>query len=245
MTAIVIEDEIPAGLRLEKLLKSKDFDILANLRSVKKSISWLNANIHPDLIFIDIKLSDGNCFDILDKIEIKSKIVFTTAYDEFALNAFKYNSVDYLLKPINEIKLDLLIKKIETLKIGFLNQINWSDFENALVKNFKKSFLISTGNSLKKVDVNEIICFFSENNSTFILTNSNRSFVVNSSLDNLEEELNDQLFFRINRKFIINKDYILSFKNDSQKKICISQLIDFEFFVSKLKSKSFIEWYKK
>ena len=99
MTAVIIEDEIPGAKRLEKLLLKKDFVVLIILTSVSSALHWFENNSHPDLVFMDIKLRDGNCFRILDKIQIQSKIVFTTAYDEFALKAFNYNAIDYLLKP--------------------------------------------------------------------------------------------------------------------------------------------------
>lgn len=245
MTAVIIEDEIPAAIRLQKLLISKEFDVLTILHSVKNTIQWFKENNHPDCVFVDIKLRDGNCFEILDKVSIESKIIFTTAYNEFALNAFNYNSVDYLLKPIDELKLDKLIKKIETLKIGFQNEVSWIDFEQNTSKKIKNSFLVSSGSVLKKITDLDIICFYSENNATYLLNNENRSFIVNTSLEKLEDELNSDLFFRINRKFIINKTYIQIVKNESQKQVVLSVKTDFEFIISKLKTKSFLDWYKK
>ncbi len=227
MTAIIIEDEIPAAIRLQKLLLNKNFKVLIILHSVKNAIQWLKSNNHPNILFIDIILRDGNCFEILDKININSKIVFTTAYNEFALNAFNYNSIDYLLKPINENQLDKLIKKINTLKIGFQNEINWNTFDDSLSKNFKNSFLVSNGNSLKKIEISEIVCFYSENNSTYILSNENRNFLLSCSLEKLEEELNFELFFRVSRKIIINKKYILSVSN-AKKEITVKKEISFE-----------------
>lgn len=245
MTAVIIEDEIPAAIRLQKLLLSKGFDVLITLHSVKNAVQWFKENNHPDCVFVDIKLRDGNCFQILDKVTIKSKIIFTTAYNEFALNAFNYNSVDYLLKPIDENKLDKLILKIETLKVGFQNEVSWTDFEQDNSKKIKNTFLVSSGSVLKKIIDLDIICFYSENNATYILNNENRSFIVNSSLEKLEEELNSELFFRINRKFIVNKTYIQNVKNESQKEVVLSVKTDFEFIVSKLKTKVFLDWYKK
>lgn len=245
MTAVIIEDEIPAGIRLQKMLISKEFDVLIILSSVKITIKWFQENNHPDCVFVDIKLRDGNCFQILDKVTIKSKIIFTTAYNEFALNAFNYNSVDYLLKPIDEHKLDKLILKIETLKVGFQNEVSWTNFEQDNSKKLKNSFLVSSGSVLKKIIDLDIICFYSENNATYILNNENRSFIITTSLEKLEDELNTEMFFRINRKFIVNKTYIQNVKNESQKEVVLSVKTDFEFIVSKLKTKVFLDWYKK
>lgn len=242
MTAIIIEDEIPAGIRLERLLNQYEFEVLVVLNSVKKATIWLKENKHPDVVFMDIKLRDGNCFDIFDKVKIESKIVFTTAFDEYALNAFNYNSIDYLLKPIDESKLNRLLEKIETLKSGFHNEISWSNF-NELT--FVNSYLVVSGTHLKKIQIQDILYFFSENNATFIFTNENRQFLIPKSLEKIEGEIDNNKFFRINRKFIINKDYIHLVKITSRIEL---SLINFEsdfHEVSKSKSKLFLEWYSK
>lgn len=245
MTAVIIEDEIPAGKRLEKLLMDKDFTVLAILTSVVSALKWFEENNHPDLVLMDIKLRDGNCFRIFDKIQIKSKIVFTTAYDEFALKAFNYNAIDYLLKPIDESKLAKMISKYDAFKTGFENTLNWTALEENIENKIKTSFLVSSGNHIKKIETDEIIFFFSDTNSTFILTNQNRQFTINNSLDKLEQQLQSKSFFRINRKHIVNKKYISGLNSDTQIKILIPEAKDFEFMVSRLRTKSFLEWYKK
>lgn len=242
MTAVIVEDEIPAGIRLERLLIQYEFQVLVVLNSVKKATAWLKENKHPDIIFMDIKLRDGNCFEIFDKVKIESKIVFTTAFDEYALNAFNYNSIDYLLKPIDESKLNRLLEKIATLKSGFHNEISWSNF-NELT--FVNSYLVVSGTHLKKIQIQDILYFFSENNATFIFTNENRQFLIPKSLEKIEGEIDNNKFFRINRKFIINKDYIYLVRNTSRIEL---SLINFEsdfHEVSKSKSKLFVEWYSK
>lgn len=244
MTALIIEDEIPAGKRLEKLLMNKDFTVLVILTSVAGALKWFETNNHPDLVFMDIKLRDGNCFRILDKIQIQSKIVFTTAYDEFALKAFNYNAIDYLLKPIDESKLDKMLLKFNTLKTSFQKELDWAALEENLENKYKASFLVSAGNGIKKIENDDVICFFSDSNSSFILTHQNRQFIVNSSLDSLEQQLHPKQFFRISRKYIVNKKYILGFTTNSQIKIEISEVNDLEFIVSRLKTKLFLEWYK-
>jgi len=244
MTAIVIEDEIPAGKRLEKLLISKGFTVLALLATVQNALQWLESNQHPDLVFMDIKLRDGSCFRILDKVQIESKIVFTTAYDEFALKAFNYNAIDYLLKPIDELKLDKMIAKLNALTATIPNNENWVKLEENLENKYKTSFLVSTGNRIKKIDNKQIVCFFSEANSSFILTEENRQFIINSSLDNLEQQLHPSSFFRISRKFIINKKFISGFTSKAQIVLQIPEVNDFEFIVSRSRTKLFLDWYK-
>ena len=242
MTAVIIEDEIPAGIRLDRLLIQYEFQILVVLNTVKKATAWFKDNKHPDIVFMDIKLRDGNCFEIFDKVKIESKIVFTTAFDEYALNAFNYNSIDYLLKPIDESKLNRLLEKIETLKLGFNNEISWSNFNES---SFINSYLVVSGTHLKKIQIQDILYFFSENNATFIFTNENRQFLIPKSLEKIEGEIDNNKFFRINRKFIINKDYIHLVRNTSRIEL---SLINFEsdfHEVSKSKSKLFVEWYSK
>ncbi|PRZ19823.1 LytR/AlgR family response regulator transcription factor [Flavobacterium granuli] len=244
MTAVIIEDEIPAGKRLEKILMKKDYIVLAILPSVVSALKWFEGNSQPDLVFMDIKLRDGNCFRILDKIQIQSKIVFTTAYDEFALKAFNYNAIDYLLKPIDESKLDKMISKYNAFKTGFTNALNWKVLEENIENKFKTSFIVSAGNHIIKIESHEVICFFSDINATFILTNQNRQFVINNSLDSLEQQLQPKSFFRINRKYLVNKKYISALKNEGQMLLQIPEAKEFDFVVSRLRIKTFLEWYK-
>jgi DNA-binding LytR/AlgR family response regulator len=242
MTVIIIEDEIPAGIRLERLLKLYSFDVLTILKSVKKALIWFEENNHPDIVFMDIKLNDGNCFDILNQIKINSKIVFTTAFDEFALKAFNYNSIDYLLKPINDKKLERLISKIDSLEIGFQSQNRLEIFTEEIKVN---SYLVYSGTKIKKIILDDVLLFFSENNATYILTKENRNFLINKSLEKIENEIALDVFFRINRKYIINKKYINSIKKATSIILSLYGLESETFEVSKSKSKTFIEWYSK
>lgn len=242
MTAIIIEDEIPAGLHLKKILGLKNIEVLEIIKSVKNAIKWLSTNQHPDIVFSDIKLNDGYCFQIFESINLKSKIVFTTAFNEFALDAFNYNSIDYLLKPIDERKLDKHLAKIQFLQIGFQNESKWEDFSKMT---YKSSYIISIGTSLKKIMTDEILFFYSENNSTYIYNNLSRSYLINKSLDKIETELNPELFFRISRKYLVNKNYILNIKNHNEVELNYSNQYSFKLQISKLRYKTFLEWFTK
>ena len=163
-------------------------------------------NSHPDFVFSDIKLSDGLSFEIFDRINVNSKIIFTTAYDEFALKAFEYKGLAYLLKPIEKDKLENVLTNI-----SFYSSI----FNDGIppISNFQEEFLVSFGSKLKKIKSEDIISFFSENNTTFIQSNENRNYPISMSLDKLETSINSTVFFRINRSVIINKKYVEFVKN--------------------------------
>jgi DNA-binding LytR/AlgR family response regulator len=242
MTAIIIEDEIPSGRRLERLLIAKEVSVLSILNSVNESVYWFKNNNHPDLVFMDIKLRDDLCFKIFDKVEIQSKIIFTTAYDEYALKAFEYNSIDYLLKPIEVTRLDKLFLKIENNNLLSTNQNDLKLLENALQVAYKSTFLVSVGSALKKIFVEEIVYFISENNATFIVTSDSKSYSVSQSLELLENQLNPTTFFRISRKIIINKDFIKEISN-SDLKLTILNLTD-DFKISRSRLKAFVEFYR-
>ena len=249
MNIIIIEDEKPAARLLQRKLEKLRYTIQTLLHSVEESISWFENNAHPDLIFLDIQLSDGLSFEIFDKIDIKSPIIFTTAYDEYALKAFKLNSIDYLLKPIDEDELKLAIEKFHN-NWSSANPLtfNLDQIKGALKlteeKKFKKRYLVKIGQHLKMIPIGEICCFYSENRGTYFRTNDNRDYLLEQTLDQVEEEINPNLFFRINRKYIINMDAIkemVSYSN-SRIQIKLHKMEEDDLIVSREKVKKFKEW---
>lgn len=243
MTAIVIEDEIPAAVRLTRLLESKGFIVIANLNSVRDSKIWLNENLAPDYIFADILLRDGMSFAIFNSVKISSRIVFTTAFDEFALKAFEYNSLDYLLKPIDEVKLEKLLSKIVLVSLPNEISTNFSKLQDEIENRYTKSFLVSSGNGLKKISTELISHFISENNNTFLVGTDGRSYIVETSLEKLEIHLCPRTFFKISRKYIIHRESIVSLSSSGNLEIQIATKQEIK--VSRSKVKSFLEWYKK
>lgn len=249
MKVIIIEDEKPAARRLKRLIADFDIEVLAMLHSVEESILWLQAHQHPDLIFLDIQLSDGLAFEIFEQIPTQSFIIFTTAFDEYALKAFKLNSIDYLLKPIDDLELKVAIEKYQQLYVE--QKTKNLDFEklkkllfNQVDKEYKKRFTIKIGQHLKSIPTEEIECFYSENKGTFLHTIENRSYLIEGTLDQLDEILNPATFFRINRKFIINIDSIkdiVAYSN-SRLKIYLKQFNDLEIIVSREKVSLFKNW---
>ena len=249
MNIIIIEDEKPAARLLQRKIEKLELQVNTLLHSVEESISWFQNNSHPDLIFLDIQLSDGLSFEIFEQINIKSAVIFTTAYDEYALRAFKLNSIDYLLKPIDEDELAIAISK-------FQNQfqqhnINSLDFEaikrmlvNPVSKEYRKRFSVKIGQQLKVIDVAEIECFYSENKGTYIHTLDNRDYLIDSSLEVVESELNPKDFFRINRKFIIPMQSVKEIQvySNSRLKISLPTYKADEVIVARERVSDFKEW---
>jgi len=249
LKTIIIEDEKPAARLLQRKLEKLNIEVGVMLHSVEEAVAWFSNNEHPDLIFLDIQLSDGLSFEIFEKVEIKSAVIFTTAYDEFALRAFKLNSVDYLLKPIDEDDLELAISKFkerlpknEKLQLDF-EQIK-KMLSNPFDKEYKKRFTVKIGQHLKVISLDEIECFFSENKGTYIHTFDNRNYLIESTLEFLEQELDPKYFYRISRKFIIPikaiKEIILY--SNSRLKVILPSYCDDEVIVSREKVADFKVW---
>ena len=249
MRIIIIEDEKPAARRLDRMLQKIGFTADAMLHSVEESLAWIGENKHPDLIFLDIQLSDGLSFEIFETIAIKSAIIFTTAYDEYALQAFKLNSIDYLLKPIDSEDLNkAVIKYKERIPSNQNMSIDFDDIKKLLInpieREYKKRFTVRIGQHLKMINIDTIECFYSENKGTYIHTTEGRDYLIDMTLEQLETELEPQIFFRSNRKFYINinaiKD-IVSYTN-SRLQIKLQSFNDQEIIVSRERVRDFKDW---
>ncbi len=249
MNVIIIEDEKPAARRLNRMLSDLDIEVHTMLHSVNESIEWFSNNEHPDLIFLDIQLSDGLSFEIFDTVTIKSAIIFTTAYDEYALKAFKLNSIDYLLKPIDDDELEAAVTKYkEQIPAKQQIQVDFDDIKKLLInpidRQYKKRFTAKVGQHLKIFSVEDIECFYSENKGTYLHTTDNRNYLIDTTLESLEEELNPQQFFRVSRKFYVNinaiKD-IISYTN-SRLQVKLNHFNEQEIIVSRERVKDFKLW---
>jgi len=254
MTTIIIEDEKPAARLLQRKLEKISIQAGVMLHSVEEALDWFSKNKHPDLIFLDIQLSDGLSFEIFEKIDIKSAVIFTTAYDEYALKAFKLNSIDYLLKPIDEEELGIAVLKFkdrfqltktsdkEAMQLDF-EQIR-KMLSNPFEKTFKKRFTVKIGQHLKVISNDEIECFFSENKGTYIHTFDNRNYLIDTTLEVLEQELDTKEFYRISRKFIIPLKAIkeIIVYSNSRLKIILPTYREDEAIVSREKVVDFKKW---
>jgi len=249
MRVIIIEDEKPAARRLERMLNNLNIQAEILLHSVEEAIDWFQNNEHPDLIFLDIQLSDGLSFEIFEEIDIRSAVIFTTAYDEYALQAFKLNSIDYLLKPIDE---DELKKAIDKYKERMPKQqsvtLDFNDIKNLLVnpieRVYKKRFSVKVGQHLKLINIDDIECFYSENKGTYAYASDGRNYLLDTTLELLENELEPQTFFRISRKFFVNINAIkdmISYTN-SRLQIKLNTFNEQEVIVARERVKEFKDW---
>lgn len=213
ISAVIIEDEKPAARLLHKMITEvrPQWDILLLPGTVEEAVEWFANNPHPDVIFLDIRLMDGNSFMFIDRARPRSLIIFTTAYDEYAVKAFTVNSIDYLLKPIHKERLLDAVLKFENLYKGGLKEYDQQfDLQAVLQqlsspeKKYRTRFLIAERNKFLTLLVSDIAYFYSEEKITYAVTKSNRTHIIDMSLNKLEEQLNGDDFFRANRQFILS-----------------------------------------
>lgn len=250
MNVVIIEDESLAARRLERMLLDQGFNILAKLSSVSSAITWFNNNTHPELIFLDIQLSDGLSFEIFENIDLKSHIIFTTAFDQYALKAFKLNSIDYLLKPIDKDELIAAISKFRTFRKPEDNKLSNSQLEqinlllHSSIKDYKERFTVKVGTHIHTIETKDIECFYSENKATYLHTCTGQNYLIDYSLEQLEDILDIKSFFRVSRKFYINiksiKD-IIDYSN-SRLKIKLKSYNEEDIIVSRERVKAFKQW---
>jgi len=249
MKVLIIEDEQPNARMLAEMLQSlrPGWDISGILETVKHTVAWLRSHPHPDLILMDIQLSDGICFSIFEQVEVKSSIIFTTAFDNYAIQAFKVNSIDYLLKPIKESELEKALIKMEQFRLPAHQQIDFEEIMHAMRtgnKEYRKRFLISAGNKYFKLNTSEIACFISENKVTTAITVAGEHHVVDFSLDKLEAELDPGIYFRADRKTIIHIDLVSRFEDYFGSKLIVKlkSPVNEKITVSRLKASAFKVW---
>ena len=249
LNIIIIEDEKPAARLLQRKVEKLGLKVTKMLHSVEESITWFQNNSHPDLIFLDIQLSDGLSFELFEQMDIKSAVIFTTAFDEYALRAFKLNSIDYLLKPIDEDELSTAISKFKNQFQK--NTISSLDFEaikrmlvNPIEKEYKTRFSVKIGQQIKVISIDEIECFYSENKGTYIHTLDNRNYLTDVTLEVLETEINPKDFYRVSRKFIISLKAIkeIQMYSNSRLKISLTSYSEDEIIVARERVSEFKNW---
>lgn len=223
MNIVIIEDELPAYNRLHKLIGETipNANIMAHHDSVTSAATWFAQNRMPDVVFMDIHLADGSAFDLLKLVKLDCPIVFTTAYDQYAMEAFKAASIDYLLKPVKKDALMMAVQKMEDFKNMFKQ--SGETLVNAFKQaEYKKRFVIRFGDHIKTISVDEIAYCYSENKGTYARTFEGRTYPMDHNLDMLETMLSPEEFFRINRQYIINLHSIDEMKTYSKARVIIS-----------------------
>ena len=209
MKVLIIEDESAAVRRLSKLILEIDpnIEIVENLDSIEATLNWLGNNREPDLLFMDIHLADGSSFEIFNHVKISKPIIFTTAYDQYALKAFNVNAVDYLLKPIKKMELEKAIKKYQQWQSP--SNFDYKTLTKILQKSkYDKRFLIRFGQTIKVVEINDVAYFFTQDKITFLVNKKGKRYPIDYSLEDLCKISDPRSFFRINRQFIINIEAI-------------------------------------
>lgn len=249
MQVIIIEDEKYAAELLKSLINKYDekIEILAVLESVKKSVRWLTDHQHPDLIFMDIQLADGLSFDIFEKTVVDCPVIFTTAFNEYAIKAFKVNSIDYLLKPIDLDELSSAINKFKKSVTKVAPESHQEIFDKVIqmiTHNYKQRFAIKVGEHIKSFSIDDILYFYSLEKATFLHTVDDRNYVIDYSIEQIENLVDPNKFFRINRKYLVSMesfDDIIAYSN-SRLKLELKHSDDYDVIVAREKVKQFKKW---
>lgn len=247
MDVLIIEDEQAAARRLEKQILAirSEARILAKLDSIESALDWFAAHPMPDLVLMDIHLADGASFEIFKHTEITCPLIFTTAYDQYAIQAFRVNAVDYLLKPIKPEELATALDKISGRDAEPHQPLDYKKLSQALrVDTYSRRFLVKIGQSIKVIDVADAAYFYTEDKITFVNTKDGKRYPVDYSLEKLEDMLDPRLFFRINRQIILGLDAIKEMYtySKSRVKIELEPASDFEVIVSTERSPHFKKW---
>lgn len=251
MKVLIVEDEDLAVKKLQKTLAAVDstIDVAGVTDSIRSTLEWLQDNPNPDLILMDIELADGQSFEIFKMTEVKSPVIFTTSYDEYALKAFKVNSVDYLLKPVQQEELQAAINKFRKMKGEEKSSVSIESLVKELQqklqpKEFRKRFLVKHAQKLVSVDVDDIAYFYSDGRLNFFKTDDNRKFVVDYTMDELEDMLDPEKYFRISRSFYVSIASIDKIEDYFGNRLILQlkPAVDKEALVSREKVTDFKKW---
>jgi DNA-binding LytR/AlgR family response regulator len=255
MKILIVEDEELAVKKLQKTLVAVDeaAEVVAVTDSIKGTVDWLQNNSSPDLILMDIELADGQSFEIFNLVPIKTPVIFTTSYDEYALKAFKVNSIDYLLKPIQKEELQAAIDKYKQIKASAPSEVKSDVSIDNLIKElqqklqpreYRKRFLVKQAQKLVSIDVNDIAYFYSDGRLNFFKTCDNKKYVVDYTMDELEDMLDPQRYFRTSRSFYVSVNCIDQIHDYFGNRLLLNltPAVDKEVLVSREKVMDFKKW---
>jgi len=255
MKILIIEDEPYAQKELKRLLDIAEgkFEILDMIDTVEDSVKWLKTNPPPDIIFLDIQLADGISFDIFRKVEVKSPVIFTTAYDEYAIRAFQLNSIDYLLKPVKLTELMRAVNKYESLRNQFGHAadesvtISKTQLESLLgpgQKEHKSRFVAKVGDQIKYIPVEEVAYFYADDNVVFLISKHTNRYIIEYSIEEIDSLVDPKHFFRLNRAVVANISAINKVYKyvNSRLKVELKPLSEKEILISRAKVSDFMKW---
>jgi len=251
MQVLIVEDELLMATRLQKVLSHAEPGamVTAITQSVEETVNWLQNNEAPDLILMDIELADGQSFDIFNRTEVTAPVIFATAYDEYAIKAFKVNSVDYLLKPIKEEELKKALQKFKQTAQAPVIQKNIQTLLQEIKKiqppvEQRNRFLVKAGQKLKSIEVKDVAYFFSEHGVTFLFTGLNQKYIVDYTLDELENSLSPQQFFRANRQYLLSAASITAIHSwfNQKLKLEVTPATAEHVVISREKANTFKRW---
>ena len=251
MRILIVEDEPLAAERLETLIREylPEVDVAGPFDSIRSTVSWLNENDTPDLALFDIQLADGLSFEIFEQADVSCPVIFTTAFDEYALKAFKVNSIDYLLKPIDKKELFSALEKYERLfkqqdKQGSVSTEAIDHIYHMMTRNYRSRFLIRVGEHLRPLNTTNVVYFYSQQRATFVLTEEGKSYDLDFTLDQLEQELDPKQFFRVNRGALVSLDAIsdVLIYSGNRLRLKLVKEPDEPVLVSREKVSSFKQW---
>ncbi len=249
MNVIIVEDEAIAARRLQRMLEKKGLHVVGTISSVAELREQINSNDQPDLYFFDIHLNDGIVFEALEDVDFDIPIVFTTAYDQYAIKAFKQNSIDYLLKPIDDEELDTAISKFKksqkpSLDLTALTSLLSNVNPTTQKPSYRERISVRVGDKIKSLTLDHILFFYSENKMNFLYTTEGRSYPIDQTIESISKELDPKRFYRVNRGYIIAIDAIsevIAYSN-SRLKVKIDKASDHDVIVSREKVKDFKLW---
>lgn len=250
MNVLIVEDEMLAAERIQSMLTASNpqTNVIETLDTVSDTITFLQNGIHLDLLVMDVQLADGKSLEIFEKMEIDIPVIFTTAYDQYALEAFKCNSIEYLLKPVQLTDMQRALKKLQRVQATKILPPQQIDILKTLITNrpvYKERFLIKSGNKTHFKSTADVKLVFADGKNAFIITNAeNRKYLIDHTLDELEHLLNPNQFFRINRKYIVNLDFIRELKGQVSTKleVVLHEPCDHELILSRDRAADFKKW---
>ena len=247
MKAVIIEDEIPAQINLRRALERscEDVEVIGIFDSVKSSVKWFSENhAAPDVIFMDVELSDGMCFDIFNQVEISAPVIITTAYDNYALRAFKVHSIDYLLKPIDPAALRNAVGRCRAAAKHPMDIESLREILMGGEPAYRPRFIMRLGDKIIIVRSDDVAYFYAEDKSTFLVTTEGKRYVMDMSLDAVSDEVDPRRFFRISRNCTVSINSIgdISKHLSNRLKVTLNPPADFEVFVSRSRTADFLDW---